>query len=68
MRDDFNFTGSNQATKELVKTVNQLVKLINGMTFDMGQNGGTDVVKVTQGPNGLKIDMTQVAIPPFPTP
>lgn len=66
-RDDFGYAGNNPAAKELVETINGMAKLLNGLQFDMGPSGGTDVVKIAQRGDRTVIDMSQVYIPPVPT-
>ena len=67
MRSNFGYNGSNPAAKEFVQTVNELVKMLEGLQVDMGANGSTDVVRVDKRGSSMKIDMSQVYIPQ-PTP
>lgn len=65
LKSDFKYNGSSQVSKEFVDTVNTIAKLINGMSVDLGPNGGTDVAKIEQNESGLKIDMTKLYIPRY---
>ena len=66
LRSDFKYTGSDKNKAEFVETVNQLARLINGLKFDWGVNGGLDITNVEQTNNGLIVDFQRVEIPYTP--
>ena len=66
LRSDFKYTGSDENKAEFVETVNQLARLINGLKFDWGVNGGLHITNVEQTNNGLIVDFQRVEIPYTP--
>lgn len=68
LRDNFGYDGTNEDAREFVETVNQISKLLNGLSFDFGENGGKDVTTFKQTSGGLQVDLTRLYIPPNPNP